>query len=146
MGIGCSASYPKSLSELRLQLGNQSLVVRGIAATLSIGQTENAGSICSICQAPGRSRNHKRRLRRLPMRPQIGTDRIASAKNHSISDPLSFRFFGGLPGCSQDTCSPPGTPETSISLASLLAIASAKELKSSTTIRKALGPPITFCR
>jgi hypothetical protein len=45
----------------------------------------------------------------------------------------------------EDTCSPPPRPATSISLASLFDIASANELKSSTTIRKELGPPITFC-
>jgi len=58
---------------------------------------------------------------------------------------------GGVPRIhdysNEETCSPfPPPPATSISLASLFAIASAKELKSWTTIRKALGPPITFCR
>src|SRR4029077_9789957 len=69
-------------------------------------------------------------------------------------DPLRLQASDGRldrHACSPDhfsetTCFPPLPPATSISLASLFAIASAKELKSSTTIKKALGPPITFCR
>ena len=54
--------------------------------------------------------------------------------------------FEGAPQGRAETCSRTGRWETSISLASLFAIASAKELKSWTTIRNELVPPITFCR
>ena len=47
---------------------------------------------------------------------------------------------------SDDTRFSPAGPATSISFASFCAIASANELKSWTTSRKALVPPITFCR
>src|SRR6266851_807766 len=53
---------------------------------------------------------------------------------------------GGVCQGRNDTCLSAAARATSISLASLFAIASAKELKSWTTSKKALGPPITFCR
>jgi hypothetical protein len=76
----------------------------------------------------------------------IGPNRPnSSAKSPNFRPPLCSKRAAIHREFSEDTCSPAAPRATSISLASLFAIASAKELKSSTTIKKALGPPITFC-
>ena len=86
---------------------------------------EMAGRVDRLAQ-PFTFMRTRRQLR--PMQPPLCSKRAAIHREFS-----------------EDTCSPAAPRATSISLASLFAIASAKELKSSTTIRKELGPPITFC-
>ena len=85
---------------------------------------------------------------------QYVTVPVAAPTEEEARQPYLWRFWRQLPErgrrgsapVSDDTRRSLSGPATSISLASLLAIASAKELKSWTTIRKALDPPITFWR
>jgi hypothetical protein len=102
-----------------------------------------AGSISSTCHAPGVRVAAKAAT---PLTHGSRAQQVASRREPAQFPIPRVPAYGNSAGCNKDSCFSAAEPATSISLASLFAIASAKELKSSTTSKKALGPPITFCR
>ena len=121
--------------ELLLQLRQQGLMLRRATTSLGEGRPRRlAGSISSTCHAFA-----ERAAARAAKPP---THAAADSNCRLSTDLLNFH----LPRNSKNACFTPAPAATSISLASLFAIASANELKSLTTIRKELAPPITFWR